>query len=106
MKEQLMLAFPERGGKRTGAGRPRLHEKPGLIGKEVPHAKRFRFASRKAVHVTQRVRPDVGYLRKQGPAQVLLKAFRDAAGRGGMTIAHYSIQGSHLHLVVEAEDTS
>jgi putative transposase len=56
------------------------------------------------VHVTQRLRPDAGYLRKQGPAQVLVKAFHDAAERGGIRIAHYSIQGNHLHLVVEAEN--
>jgi putative transposase len=56
------------------------------------------------VHVTQRLRPDAGYLRKQGPAKVLLKAFKDAAERGGIRIAHYSIQGNHLHLVVEAEN--
>jgi putative transposase len=45
----------------------------------------------------------VGYLRKQGPAQVLLGAFRDAAHGGRMRIAHYSIQGNHLHLIVEAD---
>jgi putative transposase len=36
---------------------------------------------------------------------VLLQAFKDASERGGIRIAHYSIQGNHLHLVVEAEDT-
>jgi REP element-mobilizing transposase RayT len=101
---QLSLQFPKRGGKRPGAGRPRIHERPGLDGPGVPHLKREAFASRRAVHVTQRVRPDVGYLRKQGPARVLLGAFKDAAERGGMRIAHYSVQGQHLHLVVEAAD--
>jgi REP element-mobilizing transposase RayT len=32
-----------------------------------------------------------------------LKAFKDATEQGGIRIAHYSIQGNHLHLVVEAE---
>src|SRR4051812_17976422 len=105
MAKQLLLRFPKRGGKRRDAGRPRLHQRPGLIGKEVPHLKRAAFATRKPVHVTQRVRPDVGYLRKDGPAGVLLKAFADAEDRGGMRIVHYSIQGSHLHLIVEADDT-
>ena len=58
------------------------------------------------MHVTQRVRPGVGYLRKQGPAQVLVQAFRDAARAGSMRIAHYSIQGNHLHLIVEADDSA
>jgi len=75
-----------------------------VIGLLVPHLTRKPFASRRAVHVTQRLRPGVGYLRKQGPAQVVLRAFRDAAERNRMRIAHYSIQGNHLHLVVEAED--
>jgi hypothetical protein len=37
---------------------------------------------------------------------VLLKAFASAADRGGLRIAHYSIQGNHLHLVVEAENAA
>jgi REP element-mobilizing transposase RayT len=102
--KQLRLAFPKRGGRQPGAGRPRIHEHPGLLGPGVPHLKRKAFASRRAVHVTQRVRPDVGYLRKQMSALVLLKAFKDAAERGGMRIAHYSVQGKHLHLLVEAAD--
>jgi putative transposase len=103
-KRQLAFKFPQRGGRRPGAGRPRIHERPGVVGPGVPHLPREAFATRRAVHVTQRLRPDAGYLRKQGPAQVLLKAFHDAADRGGVRIAHYSIQGNHLHLVVEAEN--
>ena len=105
MAKQLELGLPRRGGKRRGAGRPRIHSKPGLVGKEVPHLRRARFCALKAVHVTQRVRPGVGYLRRQATATVLLKAFADTAARGGVRIAHYSIQGNHLHLVVEAEST-
>jgi REP element-mobilizing transposase RayT len=104
MSRQLLLRFPARGGKRRGAGRPRLHEHPGLTGPGVPHLKREEFESRRALHVTQRVRPDVGHLRKQAPALVLLQAFRDAAERFGMRIAHYSVQGNHLHFIVEADD--
>jgi putative transposase len=106
-KLQLELDFSDpRGGARPRAGRPRLHERPGLRGKEQPHRPRRAFNSCRAVHVTQRVRPDVGYLRKQGPAQVLVGAFRDAARGGSMRIAHYSIQGNHLHLIVEAHDSA
>src|SRR4051812_29381380 len=104
MGRQLLLPLPKRGGKRHGAGRPRLHHRPGLLGKEVPHLKRAAFATTKPVHVTQRVRPDVGYLRKDGPPRVLLKALADAADGGGMRVVHYSIQGNHLHLIVEAEN--
>jgi len=103
-QKQLFLPFPKRGGRQPGAGRPRTREYPGVIGTLVPHLGRKAFVSRRAVHVTQRLRPGVGYLRKQGPAEVVLRAFRDAADLHGMRIAHYSIQGSHLHLVVEADD--
>jgi putative transposase len=72
----------------------------------VPHLRRKSFSSPRAVHVTQRLRPDVGYLRRQGPAKVVQRAFADAADRLGMRIAHYSIQVNHLHLVVEADDHS
>lgn len=102
--KQLALPFPKRGGKQPGAGRPRLREYPGVIGSLVPHLKREPFTSRHAVHVTQRLLPGVGHLRKQGPAKVVQRAFADAAERHGMRIAHYSIQGNHLHLVVEADD--
>lgn len=103
--KQLRLRFPKRGGKQPGSGRPRLRDYPGVVGALVPHLQRKTFASARAVHVTQRVRPDVGYLRKQGPASVLLQAFRDATARNGMRIAHDSVQGHHLHLIVEADDS-
>jgi REP element-mobilizing transposase RayT len=104
-QRQLSLAFPKRGGTQPGAGRPRLREYPGVIGTLVPHLARKSFASTRGVHVTQRLRPGVGYLRKQGPARVVQQALRDAADLHGMRVVHYSIQGSHLHLVVEADDT-
>jgi putative transposase len=102
---QIELPFRKRGGKQPGAGRPRTRPHLGLLGPGVPHLEREKFASVRAVHVTHRVRPDAGYLRKEGPAQVLAEAFRDASNRLGMRIAHYSIQGNHLHLIVEADDS-
>jgi REP element-mobilizing transposase RayT len=102
MAKQLELDLPKWGGKRREAGRPRIHDKPGLIGVEVPHRKRAAFSALKAVHVTQRVRAGVGHLRRQGPARLLMKAFADAAERNGMRIVHFSIQSNHLHLVIEA----
>jgi putative transposase len=99
---QIKLPLKFRGGKRKGAGRPRTLPHPGLEGPGVPHLRREAFTSLQAAHVTLRVRPGIVYLRKDGPAQVLQQSLRDAANRFGMRIAHYSIQGNHLHLVVEA----
>src|SRR6266851_67370 len=38
-------------------------------------------------------------------ANLLENAFREARLRFGMRIVHYSIQGNHLHLIVEVDDT-
>jgi REP element-mobilizing transposase RayT len=45
----------------------------------------------------------VGYLREHSRRRLLERAFREAKVRFGVRIVHYSIQGSHLHLIVEAE---
>lgn len=68
----------------------------------MPHLRRPTLAARHPVHVTLRVGPGVGYLRSQRRAEVLAQAFRDAQLRFGLRIVHYSIQGAHLHLIVEA----
>jgi REP element-mobilizing transposase RayT len=56
------------------------------------------------VHVTLRVQPGIGYLRAYRRAKLLEDAFRNARVRYGMRIVHYSIQGNHLHLLVEVDD--
>ena len=97
--KQIALPFPKRGGRRKGAGRPRVRSHPGLPGPGVPHLRREAFAAREPVHVTQRVRPGVGYLRSQLRSTLILAALRKA---NGLRVVHYSIQGNHLHLIVEA----
>jgi putative transposase len=103
MGRQLELPLRKRGGKRKGAGRPRKLEHPGLDGPGVPHLARPDFAPRYPVHVTQRVRPGVGYLRAQRPSEAILRALRVASERFGVRVVHYSVQRTHLHLIVEAE---
>ncbi len=51
-----------------------------------------------------RLQPGVGYLRAYQRAKVVEDALRAARERFGVRIVHYSIQGNHLHLIVEAED--
>jgi putative transposase len=97
--KQLPLPLPQIGGRRKGAGRPRTRPHPGLEGPGVPHARRAGFASRYPVHVTQRVQPGVGHLRSQSRSSVILAALRKAKG---LRVVHHSIQGNHLHLIVEA----
>jgi REP-associated tyrosine transposase len=50
-----------------------------------------------------RLQHGIGYLRSYRRAKVVEEALRDARERFGVRIIHYSIQGNHLHLIVEAE---
>jgi len=103
MARQLSLPLPKWGGRREGAGRPRTRPHPGLVGPGVPHLAREEISPRHPVHVTMRVQPGVGYLRAYRRARLLEDAFREARLRFGMRIIHYSIQGNHLHLLVEVD---
>ena len=103
VNRQLKLQLPQWGGNRKGAGRPRTRKHPGLIGPGVPHLQRPELNPRYPVHVTVRVRPGVGYLRSYRPARIVQQALADARERFGVRVVHYSIQGNHLHLIVEAE---
>jgi putative transposase len=100
---QLDLPLPRRGGKQPGAGRPRTRPHPGLIGPGVPHLQRPEFAARCPLHITQRMRPGVGYLRTQSRLDLIRGALHEASARFGMQVVHFSVQGNHLHLIVEAE---
>ena len=81
------------GGWRPGAGRPRGRTK-------VPHEKREHVASSQPQHVTLRVVAGVGSLRATRRFAVVRDAIR-AAQRESFRIVHFSVLGSHLHLIVE-----
>jgi REP element-mobilizing transposase RayT len=59
---------------------------------------------RHPVHVTLRIVPGVGYLRAFSRAQLIREVLRIARALHGMRIIHFSIQGNHLHLIVEVEN--
>jgi len=80
-------------------GRPPKGPKAG-----VSHLRREELSRHHPVHVTLRTVGSVGGLRRQRVRYALEEAFRIARVRFGMRIVHYSIQGNHLHLIVEAED--
>jgi REP element-mobilizing transposase RayT len=50
------------------------------------------------------MRKDVVWLRKPSSFRVLARAFWGGANRFGFRLVHYSVQGNHLHLLVEAQD--
>src|SRR6266446_435150 len=100
--KQMVMKLPSHGGKRKGAGR-----KPKNGGKAgVSHAARPQFKARHPVHVTMRLLSGVGYLRGYSRRRAIEDALREAKMRFGMRVVHYSIQGTHLHLIVECDDPS
>jgi len=50
--------------------------------------------------------PHVWNLRSRRSFRVLSRAFAGGCDRHGFRLVHYSVQGNHLHLVVEAPDES
>src|SRR5438874_2322847 len=98
---QMVFKLRTWGGKRRGAGR-----KPNSAKAGVSHLARPEVKERYPVHVTLRLLPGAGYLRAYSRAKVIEHALREARERFGVRIIHYSIQGNHLHLLVEAEDAA
>jgi putative transposase len=49
------------------------------------------------------MRPGVGHLRTQSRFALIRRALREASDRFGMQVVHFSVQGNHLHLIVEAD---
>jgi REP element-mobilizing transposase RayT len=96
--EQLGL-WKQRGGKRRGAGRPAKGPRAGS-----PHKQRPFLHARHPVHVTLRVVSAVGNLRRRCVYQAIREATLTTALREDFRIVHLSIQRTHVHLLVEAND--
>src|SRR6266849_1525274 len=97
---QLTLALPQHGGRRPGAGRKPKGSRP-----LVSHKARVQFEKPLPVHVTLRVGEDVWNLRSGRSYRRMKDCLAAAAGRFGLRVIAFSIQGNHLHLIVEANDT-
>lgn len=96
--EQLDFDRHRWGGRRPGAGR-----KPGP-NPRIRHLSRERFAGRFPCHVTLKVRDDVPSLRTVKLVRELERSLADSCDRGDFRLVHYSLQGNHAHLIVEARD--
>lgn len=88
-----------RGGKRRGAGR-----KPKGARAGERHEARQEFKAYHALHVVMRVAPEVGSLRRRAMYKALREATITAALREWFRIVHISLQRTHVHLIVEADD--
>ena len=93
------MLFKSCGGKRRGAGRPPKGNRAGS-----PHKAREFLHERYPVHVTLRVVPAVGALRKRKAYRAVREATLTAARREDFRIVHLSIQRTHIHLLVEAKN--
>ena len=89
------------GGWRPGAGRPKSKRRD----KIVLHRRRARVTRRTPAHVTLRVQRDLASLRTKARVQVIRAALVAACSGEGFRIIDWSIQGNHVHLVVEADST-
>lgn len=95
----LSLSPRPRGGRRPGAGRPRRGARA-----SERHKRRPRQDARHPLHVICRVEPAVGRLRKRKVYKVAQRALVTCWKRSqSFRICHISIQGTHLHLIVEAD---
>ena len=99
MKAPGQLELPTWGGKRRGAGCKR---KSPL--RRVSHQKRPEHAARFPLHAVLRTRREVPSLRRGPIFREVRPAVEAGCERAGFRLVHFSVQGNHLHLVVEAQE--
>jgi REP element-mobilizing transposase RayT len=95
----VQLNLFRRGGKRKGAGRKPKGKRAGS-----PHQGRPEIRSSYALHVVLRVAPGIGSLRRRDMYKAMREATIVAAVRERIRIVHVSLQRTHVHLLVEAEN--
>jgi REP element-mobilizing transposase RayT len=97
MRKPVQLVFPPRGrgGARPGAGRPR--------GDQVSHHGRAGPGKRAVYHVVWHTDDDVASLRGKKLFRQVLEAFRRCHEKEWFRVVHFSVQGNHVHAVVEAD---
>ena len=94
---QLGLEFRTWGGKRAGAGR-----KPRGARTGVAHRSRGEWTRPMPLHVTLRMAPHVYNLRSRRSFRVIAAALRLGGDRFNVRVIEFSVQGNHIHLLVEA----
>ncbi len=105
-KRHVQLELPKldkngqrRGGKRPGAGRPKKGERA-----SERHKTREAFKPSHPIHVTLRVAAEIASLRGFKTYHAIRAALVTTYARDRIRIVHVSIQGTHLHLLVEANN--
>ncbi len=98
-KRHVQQLLFRHGGKRKGAGRKPVGARAG-----ASHKKRPEVEATQALHVVLRVVSAVGGMRRRNIYKAIRAASITAAQRGRFRIVHISIQQTHVHMLVEAED--
>ena len=92
-----------RNAPRWGGCRARAGRKPtGSAG--IRHGSRERFTRPLPMHVTVRMREGIPSLRTVPIVHEIERTFARGCVRPGFRLVHYSLQGNHAHLIVEASD--
>jgi len=86
-----------RGGKRTGAGRPPCK------GSLQRHDTRPEFKSSQPLHINVKLIKGLPTLRAKNKFKLIKRAILKARVRG-LRIIHFSIQSTHIHLLIESEN--
>ncbi len=97
-ERQLGFTFRQHGGARRNAGRP-----AGLRPR-VAHRTRTKVSRHQPQHVTLRLRREIGYLRSDRTRGAVYRSLARGCERFGTRAIYFSLQGDHVHLVVEADD--
>jgi REP element-mobilizing transposase RayT len=100
-KRQTEMKFKTWGGNRKNAGRKPAGAKAG-----VPHRKRPRVTRHTPVHVTCRIRRDIGKLRNGRNWRVIERAIYHVCHREGFAVVEFSVQSNHVHLIVGAHSSN
>jgi REP element-mobilizing transposase RayT len=94
---QQDFRFRAHGGARRGAGRKPKGEKAG-----VAHRPRS-FGAKHPLHVTVKVKKDLPFLRRRWIWKLLQWSFAITSQRHDFRACQASLQGNHLHFMVEAD---
>src|SRR5262245_12521418 len=94
------FVFRTWGGHRPGAGRPAATNR-----RRVAHRRRFPHDRLAPAHVTLRARGGLPSLRDAGMFLAVRRALATSSTEA-FRLLHFSVQGDHLHLLVEADSHS
>src|SRR3954469_25840255 len=95
---QIEMKLPRWGGKRKGAGR-----KPKGARAGVPHVPRKQ-PNWTPAHVTMKIAGGRPSLRSSRGFGAIRRSLRKGKERFGLRVIHFTVQGNHVHLLVEAVD--